>query len=136
MAVEETERLHALRLLQQAVGDGAISLAEYETRSEALVMGEDEDIARATHGLVAPSVAVEGRQGGQVAPLWNAYTTALRIEAGAWVLASVVCLVVWGAITLTAGPTYFWPIWVIGPWGAVLGARELIDQRMRCARRS
>ena len=30
--------------------------------------------------------------------------------------------VIWFATWVTSGhgPTYYWPIWVVGPWGAVL----------------
>lgn len=134
MAVDEAERIHALLMLQRAVGEGVISLAEYESRSETLVLGGADDVARATEGLTVPPTPAVTYQGRGTASLRGAYTASLRVEAAAWALVSVVNLVVWVAIAATVGPIYFWPVWVIGPWGAVLGFRELIDRRMRVAR--
>ncbi|WP_246393843.1 hypothetical protein [Pseudonocardia pini] len=38
-----------------------------------------------------------------------------------WLATTVICLVIWVATSLGAGhPLYFWPIWVAGPWGAML----------------
>ena len=38
-----------------------------------------------------------------------------------WLTTGVVCMVVWVAASLARGDVLsFWPIWVIGPWGAVL----------------
>jgi hypothetical protein len=34
-----------------------------------------------------------------------------------WLSVSAVCFVVWG---LTSAPGYIWPLWVAGPWGAIL----------------
>jgi hypothetical protein len=45
-----------------------------------------------------------------LAPIW-----------GSWLTTTLVVLVIWVA----TGAHYFWPIWVFGPWGAVLLARTL-----------
>jgi hypothetical protein len=38
-------------------------------------------------------------------------------------------LTIWLATSLSAGgPIYFWPIWVIGPWGAVLLAGRITGE--------
>jgi hypothetical protein len=36
---------------------------------------------------------------------------------------------IWFLVLITHGPVYFWPIWVFGPAGAVLGAAELCVRR-------
>ena len=46
--------------------------------------------------------------------------TVLAATWGPWALTAVVVLTVWAAVALGGGGGYFWPIWVIGPWGAVL----------------
>ena len=49
----------------------------------------------------------------------------------AWASTAVICLGIWLAIAVSQGAvTYFWPFWVIVPWGAALavgsvGARPL-----------
>lgn len=43
---------------------------------------------------------------------------ALRAQLAMYASVVVICLVIWAA----TGPGYFWPIWVIGPWGiGILG---------------
>lgn len=48
----------------------------------------------------------------------------LAVPAGpatSWAITAVICLAVWVATSLgSGGPAYFWPMWVIGPWGLVL----------------
>jgi hypothetical protein len=44
----------------------------------------------------------------------------------AWLTTSLIVVTVWLATSLAAWELhYFWPIWVIGPWGAVLLAQTL-----------
>lgn len=50
----------------------------------------------------------------------------------AWVRTSLIVLVIWLATSLgTGGLQYFWPIWVIGPWGAVLLATWITGDHRR-----
>jgi Domain of unknown function (DUF1707) len=53
----------------------------------------------------------------------------------AWASTAVIVLVIWAATSLANWELlYFWPVWVIGPWGAVLLARTLTsggDQKRR-----
>jgi hypothetical protein len=45
---------------------------------------------------------------------------------GAWLSAVLVNVAVWAAVSVASGhAAYFWPIWVAGPWGALLLARTL-----------
>jgi hypothetical protein len=44
----------------------------------------------------------------------------------AWLTTSLIVLTIWAATSLANWEfLYFWPVWVIGPWGAVLLARRL-----------
>jgi Domain of unknown function (DUF1707) len=44
----------------------------------------------------------------------------------AWLTTSLIVLTIWAATSLASWEFhYFWPIWVIGPWGAVLLAQTL-----------
>ena len=53
-----------------------------------------------------------------------------------WLRTALIVVTIW-AITSIASASflYFWPIWVIGPWGAVLLARTLTGDDDRSARR-
>ncbi|HEX2075383.1 MAG TPA: DUF1707 domain-containing protein [Geodermatophilus sp.] len=47
-----------------------------------------------------------------------------------WLGTAVLVLTIWLATSVAAGELqYFWPIWVIGPWGAVLLLRTLAGRR-------
>lgn len=37
----------------------------------------------------------------------------------------VIVLTIWAAVALGGGGGHFWPIWVIGPWGALLALGTL-----------
>ena len=43
-----------------------------------------------------------------------------------WVTTALIVIGVWLTISLASGVHYFWPVWVIGPWGAVLLAQTLM----------
>jgi hypothetical protein len=50
----------------------------------------------------------------------------LRAAWGAWVGVGVLMIVIWFATGLTSGSFgFFWPIWVIGPWGAAMLIAQL-----------
>ena len=50
----------------------------------------------------------------------------LRAGWYAWTVAVSINVVIWLIVTVSSGdPVYFWPIWVAGPWGAVLIATTL-----------
>jgi hypothetical protein len=58
----------------------------------------------------------------------------VRLHLAAYVLMVVIVLTVWTAITLTSGPTYFWPVWpILGAGIGVLG--HAIPIRMCTVRR-
>ncbi len=57
---------------------------------------------------------------------WNGVHSSWR----AWLSTAVIVLAVWAVTSVaTGGFVYFWPIWVIGPWGAVLLAQALTRGR-------
>jgi hypothetical protein len=44
---------------------------------------------------------------------------------GPWLRTAGICLAIWAATSIMAGGTlYFWPFWVIVPWGVSLVARS------------
>lgn len=49
-----------------------------------------------------------------------------------WLVTGLICLAVWVAVSASQGRLLdFWPIWVIGPWGAVLLAGALTGRHRR-----
>lgn len=48
-------------------------------------------------------------------------SNAARGTFASWVSTAVIVLVIWLATSVATGHlTYFWPFWVLGPWGAML----------------
>jgi hypothetical protein len=67
-------------------------------------------------GLPASSVLDAMSRGhGRLSPAWQA-------AWGSWFCTALLMIVIW-ALT---GAGYPWPLWVIGPWGAVLAGRWVI----------
>ncbi|MBF6202936.1 DUF1707 domain-containing protein [Streptomyces gardneri] len=114
------ERDAVVRLLGRHMADGRIELPEYDQRVAQVYATTDRDDLRS----VLSDLPELGKDAAAPAsappriPIWQ------RIEGGTWLAVSVLVLVIWGAISLGVGAfTYFWPMWVIGPWGAVLAFR-------------
>ena len=54
----------------------------------------------------------------------------LRAAWRGWLTTALIVLTIWAATSLAAWQLlYFWPVWVIGPWGAVLLARTITGGR-------
>ncbi len=68
----------------------------------------------------APYLAAPARSKGGVA------RTALRAHFRAWLTVVLINVVIWAVVCIGSGElVYFWPIWVAGPWGAVLLAQAI-----------
>lgn len=116
--IGDLERERAIARLREHVGTGRISLAEFESRLDTVYAARTEpDLAVVVRDLPTPpirnlSTSTPGRR---LAAVW-----------APWVLTGVICLVIWAATSAGQGhPLYFWPMWVIGPWGAVLALGTL-----------
>ena len=71
---------------------------------------------RPSAGLPADSVLGEvARDHGRLSPAW-------RAAWASWASVTLVCVVVW----LLTGAGYPWPLWVAGPWGAVMAGRWIM----------
>ncbi|MFE6858923.1 DUF1707 domain-containing protein [Nocardia sp. NPDC057668] len=117
----DAERAEVAELLGRHMSQGRLDPAEYNERL-GLVYGTAtrEDLRLVLSDL--PALSAPPRPGAKVTglPIWQ------RIEGGAWLGVSVLVLLIWAAISIGTGePAYFWPVWVIGPWGAVLIFRVL-----------
>ncbi|MFD3591367.1 DUF1707 domain-containing protein [Nocardia sp. NPDC058640] len=121
----DAERNAIVAQLGTHLADGRLDLGEYDLRVAKVYATTTRDQLDVVLADLPPltkpqtAAAVERKPGPRF-PVWQ------RIEAGSWLGVSVIVLVIWGLVSLTAGElTYFWPMWVIGPWGAVLLFRVL-----------
>ncbi|MFC4126534.1 DUF1707 SHOCT-like domain-containing protein [Nocardia rhizosphaerae] len=114
----DAERDEIVAQLSTHLADGRLDLAEYDQRvAKVYATTTRDELAVVLSDLpqtTKPQAATARRKPPRI-PVWQ------RIEAGSWLGVSMIVVVIWGLISLTAGElTYFWPMWVIGPWGAVL----------------
>ncbi|MCX4094052.1 DUF1707 SHOCT-like domain-containing protein [Nocardia sp. alder85J] len=115
----DAERQEIVAQLSRHLSDGRIDLTEYDQRVAAVYATTTRDdlprvltdlppLRAATASAPAPSIR-------RRVPLWQ------RIELSAWLGVSLLNVVIWGLVCLGIGTfVYPWPLWVIGPWGAVL----------------
>jgi uncharacterized protein DUF1707 len=120
MRASDTDRENVAERLRDAHAEGRLSMEEFEGRLDstyaAKTLGELAIVTRdlpatAPPPSVPPTVRdVDGGRRGLPAA-WSSWASAVLITSVIW------------AITDLGG--YYWPIWVAGPWGAVLLARTL-----------
>jgi hypothetical protein len=127
----DADRTAVAGVLGEHMSAGRLTLDEYDERLArvwaAKTYGELDQLTADLPATVpaprpAPSPAstttsAVGTHGG-----WDADPQPWR----PWATTSVIVLAIWAATSLANWEFhYFWPIWVIGPWGAVLLARTL-----------
>lgn len=118
MRVGDTERERALATLGRHVGDGRLDLAEYTGRSERVTLARTRsELAAVLADL--PRLPDPERER-------RVRRTVTAATWGPWAFTGVLCLLIWAAVALGGGGAYFWPIWVIGPWGALLVLGTLV----------
>ena len=112
--IGDAEREQVAQRLHVHVGSGRLDLAEFEQRIDAAYQAR-------TRGELAAVLADLPERTEGPRPARPARSRVVAAAWAPWVLAGTISMVVWLATSLGAGALlYFWPIWVIGPWGAVL----------------
>jgi len=136
----DVDREFVVERLKGALDEGRLSLSEYDERLQqtysARTYGDLDrllaDLPLQGHAQLVPApptspaastsppVTATAVPPGRAVPRW------LAIVWGAWLTAVLVNVAIWGAVVLSTGHfIYFWPIWVAGPWGAVLVATTI-----------
>lgn len=124
--------------LREALDEGRLTLTEYDERLRqayaARTYGQLDGIlddlptavppqrsqvaqvspAGPADGGPQPDAAAQPRKG---LPAW------IVVTWGSWLTSSLICWTIWLA---TGADVYPWPVWVSGPWGAVLLGRTLL----------
>jgi hypothetical protein len=135
MRAADADRQAVADRLREAVDEGRLDLHEYDERLQRAYAAKtygDLD------GLLDDLPPVIPAQQSKVAPRPAAATPPAPSQSedhdrtlagmwGSWVATSVICTGIWAASSAGDGWHWqgFWPIWVIGPWGAVCLARTL-----------
>jgi Domain of unknown function (DUF1707) len=134
MRASDLDRQEVVDRLRGAVEDGRLTMDEYLDRMQAayqaLTYG---DLAPLCADLPAPPPVIAGPMaaagtaarpaGLSVAGGLAGLPAVLRILWIKWLAVVSVNVVIWALVSGTGGHlAYPWPVWVAGPWGAVLFA--------------
>ena len=117
--ISDVEREQVVNTLSDAYARGRLTLPELEQRSElALTSRTRGELDAVLVDLPRPAAARVARPH---RPTRRGPHHAGRPRVTAWLATALICLVVWLATSAAAGTVlYFWPVWVIGPWGAAM----------------
>jgi hypothetical protein len=128
----DADRVAVATALGEHMSAGRLSLAEYDERVAsayaARTFGELAELtadlpAIGRHAVAAPAPARRPEARPSCGP---ASSGGPGHGWHAWLRTALIVLTIWLITSLSAGgPLYFWPVWVVGPWGAVLLAQRL-----------
>jgi hypothetical protein len=117
----DRERERTAGQLGQALAQGYLEMAEYETRVQAAFAAHT---TAELHQLVSdlPLAQLRRNDPGRQAARRKAARRGVQIHLAAYLAMVVIVLSVWLMVGLTAGAWYFWPIWpILGAGIGVLG---------------
>jgi len=126
--------------LREAHAEGRLTVEEFAERLDAAYEARTHgDLVPLTSDLPDPARSGSAgpppaaRSGDEALPARrDDEGRGLRAAWAVWTTAVFVNVAIWGVVSLgVQGRVYFWPIWVAGPWGAVLLARTLFGSRQR-----
>jgi hypothetical protein len=142
MRASDDDRDRVAGVLRDAHAEGRLGQDELLDRLESTYQARTyRDLDRLVADLppVRPQRAIDRIQQRPLSapapagPLRQKARRAARVSLNAgwwmWGTAVGVNLLIWFIVAVVAGPPYFWPIWVAGPWGIVLLASELAYRR-------
>src|SRR4051812_20037783 len=131
----DSDRAAVAAALGEHMSAGRLTLAEYDERvGQAYAAKTFGELAELTADLPspvrspAPAAAPVPARAASPAPACAPGPYGFRSNHSwrAWLSTSLIVLTIWLATSISAGgPLYFWPIWVIGPWGAVILAGQI-----------
>jgi hypothetical protein len=128
----DADRERVAGVLREAHAEGRLDLDELSTRLDsALAARTLGELAELTADLPTSSQAprAAASQPAAAPPARRPADGALRAAWAAWAVAVSVNVVIWVLVSLSAGDAvYFWPMWVAGPWGAVLAVLSLLGR--------
>jgi hypothetical protein len=121
MRAADADRQAVADRLRGALDEGRLDLHEYDERLQGAYAAKTYgDLDRLLADLPAvprqrPPAAAPAARDEHLTAQWL-----MHVWSG-WIPAVVITTIIWALTSLAAGGlTYFWPIWVAGPWGAVL----------------
>jgi hypothetical protein len=123
----DTDRATVAEVLGTALREGRLTVEEYDERLAATYAARTHaDLAVLTTDLPAAAPGPTTEDAGRTAYGSCGGDGDLRGAWRAWIIVAMIVSAVYLASSLgTADWHYPWPVWVVGPWGAVLLARTV-----------
>lgn len=120
----DSDRAAVATTLGRAMSEGRLTVAEYDERlARAYASRTFGELAELTADLPStPPRPAPGRSA-HPAPVCGSrgYGHLQQVQWGSWASTAVIVLLVWAVSSLASRELlYFWPFWVIVPWGAFL----------------
>ncbi|MBF6182764.1 DUF1707 domain-containing protein [Nocardia otitidiscaviarum] len=130
LRASDADREKIVNRLRLAMDEGRLSLHEFDERLQQVYAAKTHgDLVPLTSDLPAQRPECGTRPADAGIPTW------IKIMWTPWVFVNLLCVVIW----LATGLGYFWPFWVMAPWGLALlipttiGIISARDQRRRRA---
>jgi hypothetical protein len=133
----DTDRSAVAEALGEHMAAGRLTVAEFDERLskayEAKTFGELAELTTDLPSLTPakPVVARQAHPRNACGQAWAGHPARrahgdLADAWQAWFRTALIVITIWAATSLASWEFhYFWPVWVIGPWGAVLLAQTL-----------
>ncbi len=129
----DLDRDRVAALLREALAEGRLDIDELNQRLDATYRAKTfGELAVLTSDLPAPSVPAPAPAPRPVVEPPQPQSDRRELAAAwtAWAVAVSINVVIWLLVSFSAGgAVYFWPMWVAGPWGAVLVVLSLLAPR-------
>lgn len=129
----DQDRDRTISRLREAFAEGRLTQDEFDGR-----MGQAA-VARTMGDLAALTADLPAAASSTPAPVTPAVVEAVEADEerdklrkgwAAWAGVSLMVNVIWLGTWITEGdPSYYWPIWVMGPWGAAMVIGTLSARR-------
>ena len=129
----DQDRDGTISRLREAFAEGRLTQDEFDGR-----MGQAA-VARTMGDLAALTVDLPPAQATTPVPVTPATAEVAEVDEerdklrkgwAAWAGVSLMVNVIWLGTWITEGdPSYYWPIWVMGPWGAAMVIGTLSARR-------
>ena len=134
----DADRAAVATVLGEHMSAGRLTLDEYDERLTrayaARTFGELDELTADLPALDTPRMPEPAEQAAPTpmtrcgSDSWGHDTDANAWRS--WLTTALIVIGVWATISLASWELhYFWPAWVMGPWGAVLLAQTLVGSR-------
>lgn len=122
MRAADTDRAAVARRLQQAVDEGRLDITDFDERLQRAYAAKTYgELDRLTADLPAPQAALVKAPDKAVARREE-----MSGEWRSWAGTSLVLITIWGISSVASGGAlFFWPMFPVGIWGAILLASML-----------